>query len=85
MKYMINYDDNTVCECKVLQKGKDEFGEYFVCLVYDDIRGIEDEVECYAVYDSKDAAYDALNEFIESDIESQKYAAGYCYACGYYD
>lgn len=85
MKYMINYDNNTICECKVLYQGEDEFGQYFVLLVYDDIRDDEDEVVCGAVYDSKDAAYNALKESIESDIASQNYATGYCYACGYYD
>lgn len=85
MKYIINHDNNTICECEVLSECEDEYGRYFVCLVFDEKTGEEIEIKRSNVYDSENAANAALNESIESDIESQKYAAGYCHACGYYD
>lgn len=85
MKYIINYDSNTICECEVLSECKDKYGRYFTCLVYDEKTCDEIEVDRSKVYDSEDDANNALYESIQADIASQSYAEGYCYACGYYD
>lgn len=78
-KYIIDYDNNKVCECEVLSEGNDEYGNYFKCLINGEV------IERSSVYESIEAANKALDEYIQNEIASQTYAEGYCYACGYYD
>lgn len=85
MAYMINYTDNTVNKCDVLERIEEEDYIYFECEVWDAENELNIEVQCTNVYESYEEAMNVLEFHIANEMASYGYANGYACACGYWN
>lgn len=75
--FAINFDNNRIYECEVIETLQDEFDTYYLVEIE------EDEVEVSAVYNTYNDALKVLNKTIDEEYCGISYEQAYACAIEY--